>query len=40
LVILDEIGDRIVASIANEIEMVERNRAVLKPPRPYVRPTG
>jgi TolB-like protein len=31
-VILDEIGDRIVASIANEIEMVERNRAVLKPP--------
>ena len=30
-VILDEIGDRIVASIANEIEMVERNRAVLKP---------
>ena len=32
LVILDEIGDRIVASIANEIEMVERNRAVLKPP--------
>jgi TolB-like protein/tetratricopeptide (TPR) repeat protein len=29
---LDEIGDRIVASIANEIEMVERNRAVLKPP--------
>ncbi len=31
-VILDEIGDRIVASIANEIEMVERNPAVLKPP--------
>ena len=31
-VILDEIGDRIVASIANEIETVERNRAVLKPP--------
>jgi DNA-binding SARP family transcriptional activator/TolB-like protein len=31
-VVLDEIGDRIVASIANEIETVERNRAVLKPP--------
>jgi TolB-like protein/tetratricopeptide (TPR) repeat protein len=30
--ILDEIGDRIVASIAIEIETVERNRAILKPP--------
>jgi TolB-like protein len=31
-VVLDEIGDRIVASIDAEIETVERNRAVLKPP--------
>jgi tetratricopeptide (TPR) repeat protein len=30
--VLDEIGDRIVASVANEIETVERNRAILKPP--------
>jgi tetratricopeptide (TPR) repeat protein len=30
--VLDEIGNRIVASIANEIETVERNNAVLKPP--------
>jgi DNA-binding SARP family transcriptional activator len=30
--LLDEIGNRIVASIANEIETSERNRAVLKPP--------
>ena len=30
--VLDEIGNRIVASIASEIETVERNRAVLKPP--------
>ena len=30
--VLDEIGDRIVSSIASEIETVERNRAVLKPP--------
>ena len=29
---LDEIGNRIVASVAHEIEMVERNRAILKPP--------
>ncbi len=29
---LDEIGNRIVASIANEIETNERNRAILKPP--------
>lgn len=30
--VLDEIGNRIVASIANEIEIIERNRAMLKPP--------
>lgn len=30
--VFSEIGDRIVASIANEIEMIERNRAMLKPP--------
>jgi tetratricopeptide (TPR) repeat protein len=30
--VLDEVGNRIVASIANEIETVERNRAILKPP--------
>jgi tetratricopeptide (TPR) repeat protein len=30
--ILDEIGNRIVASITNEIETNERNRAILKPP--------
>jgi TolB-like protein len=30
--VLDEIGDRIVASIASEIETVGRNRAILKPP--------
>ena len=30
--VLDEIGNKIVASIANEIETVERNRAILKPP--------
>jgi DNA-binding SARP family transcriptional activator len=30
--VLDEIGNRIVASIANEVETSERNRAVLKPP--------
>jgi DNA-binding SARP family transcriptional activator/TolB-like protein len=32
LLVLDEIGNRMVASIAAEIEAVERNRAVLKPP--------
>ncbi|HEX7126606.1 MAG TPA: transcriptional regulator [Thermodesulfobacteriota bacterium] len=32
LVVLDEIGDRIVASVASEIETIERNRAILKPP--------
>ena len=32
LLVLDEIGNRIVASIANEIETSERNRAVLRPP--------
>lgn len=30
--VLEEIGNRIVASVAGEIEMIERNRAVLKPP--------
>ncbi len=30
--VLDDIGDKIVASIANEIELAERNRAILKPP--------
>jgi DNA-binding SARP family transcriptional activator/TolB-like protein len=30
--VLDEIGNRIVASVANEIETAERNRAILKPP--------
>jgi DNA-binding SARP family transcriptional activator len=30
--VLDAIGNRIVASIASEIELLERNRAVLKPP--------
>ena len=30
--VLDEIGNRIVASIAAEIETMERNRALLKPP--------
>ncbi|MGV8853616.1 MAG: transcriptional regulator [Devosia sp.] len=32
LAMLDEIGNQIVASIASEIETVERNLAVLKPP--------
>jgi DNA-binding SARP family transcriptional activator/TolB-like protein len=32
LLVLDEIGNRIVAGVAHEIEMVERNRAILKPP--------
>jgi TolB-like protein/DNA-binding SARP family transcriptional activator len=32
LLVLEEIGNRIVASIASEIETAERNRAVLKPP--------
>lgn len=31
-VVLDEIGNKIVASIASEIETVERNRAILRPP--------
>jgi tetratricopeptide (TPR) repeat protein len=30
--VLDEIGNSIVASIAGEIEMIERNRAILRPP--------
>jgi DNA-binding SARP family transcriptional activator/TolB-like protein len=32
LAVLDEIGNRIVASVASEIETLERNRAILKPP--------
>lgn len=32
LAVLDEIGDRIVASVASEIEAHERNRAILQPP--------
>ena len=31
-VVLEEIGNQIVASVAAEIETIERNRAVLKPP--------
>jgi DNA-binding SARP family transcriptional activator len=30
--VLDEIGNRIVASITSEIETIERNRAILRPP--------
>jgi TolB-like protein len=30
--VLDEIGNRIVSSIAGEIETIERNRAILRPP--------
>ncbi len=30
--VFDEIGNRIVASIAHEIETLERNRAILRPP--------
>jgi DNA-binding SARP family transcriptional activator/Flp pilus assembly protein TadD len=30
--VLEEIGNRIVASIASEIETIERNRAILRPP--------
>ncbi len=30
--VLDEIGDRIVASLASQIEVAERNRAILKSP--------
>lgn len=30
--VLDQIGDRIVASVDHEIEIVERNRAILRPP--------
>jgi len=32
LQVLDEIGNRVVSSIAGEIELLERNRAILKPP--------
>ena len=31
-VVLDAIGNRIVAAIASQIELAERNRAMLKPP--------
>ena len=31
-IVLDTIGDKIVANIASEIETVERNRAILRPP--------
>ena len=31
-VVIDEIGNRIVASVASEIETIERNRAILRPP--------
>lgn len=30
--VLEEVGNRIVASVASEIETIERNRAILKPP--------
>lgn len=30
--VLDQIGDRIVASVDHEIETIERNRAILRPP--------
>jgi DNA-binding SARP family transcriptional activator/Tfp pilus assembly protein PilF len=30
--VIDEIGNRIVASVASEIETAERNRAILRPP--------
>jgi DNA-binding SARP family transcriptional activator len=32
LLVLDEVGNRIVAAIASEIETIERNRAILRPP--------
>lgn len=32
LLVLDTVGDRIVASLANEIETIECHRAILKPP--------
>jgi DNA-binding SARP family transcriptional activator/TolB-like protein len=32
LLVLEELGNRIVASLAHEIETAERNRAILKPP--------
>lgn len=32
LAVLDRIGDRIVASVASQIELAERNRSILKPP--------
>lgn len=32
LLVLDEIGNKIVASVASEVELAERNRALLRPP--------
>jgi DNA-binding SARP family transcriptional activator/TolB-like protein len=32
LAVLDQVGDRIVASLSHQIELAERNRALLKPP--------
>lgn len=32
LAVLEQIGNRIVASVANQVELAERNRAILKPP--------
>ena len=32
LAVLDELGSRLVSSVASEVEALERNRAVLKPP--------
>lgn len=32
LLVLEEIGNQIVASVASEVEAIERNRAMLKPP--------
>ncbi len=32
LLVLDEIGNKIVASVANQVELAERNRALLRPP--------
>ena len=32
LQVLDEVGDRIVSAVAQQIEAAERNRAILKPP--------
>lgn len=32
LLVLEEIGNKIVASVANQVELAERNRALLRPP--------